>query len=398
MAEHKSSTPSEIFHPLKCAERGCVFPPDPGEILCPQHLRMFAFEESLYESSLEATEEDVASAIFYDESVSVKKRGVVPLDEWFENREWKKTLAMAGSWRSREWRRRWAASGICTTCGSLRTSGSVTCKVCKKKRREYERKRHLAGQCTACGVKVENGERQCRECNLKHYAENKRFRIRRVAQGNCIRCLSRPCVPGMSQCESCNRESIERWRLTRELRDAAGRCVSCGGIRDQENKYCSNCVYKKLECARRLRALRDRAGKCTDCGRDRDRNLKLCSNCANKRAPADQKRMQRSSPTIRRTITAAEQRSALRRRRRDAGLCVCGRVRDVAGRKECASCLARHRDRVRRLAAAGICRSCAKAEAVAGHSLCAPCRLNRKTWLAARTSSRCQRRRNRRKQ
>jgi len=264
----------------RCSERGCPFPPAPGETLCRQHSEMLSSEESLYEPSIEATEEDVASAIFYDESVSVKKRGIVPLDEWLENKEWGKLLGMADSWKSRERRKRCIASGLCINCGALIASGSV-----------YRK-------CAGCGSK--------------------------------------------------------------------------------------NITYK-----RRLRRLRDAAGKCTRCGRNRDRNLKLCSSCGNKIALIDRKR---SSLAIRRrstasTARAAEREAAIRQRRRDAGLCQCGGVRDVANRKECSSCLARHRDRVRRLAAAGICRSCAKAQAITGHSLCAPCRRRKNEWLAARQVS-----------
>jgi len=342
MATPETTTPSEIFHPKEsshCSERGCPFPAAQGEKLCAQHVQMFSFEateddeESLYKSSIEATEEDIASAIFYDESVSVKKRGIVPLDEWFENREWKKTLARAMSLNnSRKRHKRRRSAGLCVWCGVSKSSPGVTyCERCARKSYELNKARrdelHLAGVCFRCRRATGTGRLLCSNC----VSQNRKARKSLLALRLCVVCrrprngtkvLCAACsekhrlllvqryakcrgsalcpscgLPNTSStvyCENCKRKAREWMRKIRARRRSnvptsgeavfagggTGTCRHCREKTEPGRKYCSACVRLCNSLSRRLKERRKRSGLCVRCGKERDTKYTRCSACA----------------------------------------------------------------------------------------------------------------------
>jgi hypothetical protein len=66
---------------MTCSERACPFPASEGHELCGYHLQVFALEASPSLLTTEATEDDVYSAVWYDQSVSVATRGMLNIEE-----------------------------------------------------------------------------------------------------------------------------------------------------------------------------------------------------------------------------------------------------------------------------------------------------------------------------
>lgn len=265
----------------KCSERGCPFPPAPGETLCRQHVEMFAFEESLYESSIDATEEDIASAIFYDESVSVKKRGIVPLDEWFENREWKKTLAQARSLNNvRKCRERRRSAGLCVSCGISKASSGVTyCEGCAQKAYELYRARReklrLAGFCFRCMHANDTDGFLCSNC----VSENRKARKRLLALGLCAVCRH-PRNGAKVLCVACaDKHRLLLLQRYAKLRDSA-LCPGCGLPKTSPTIYCDDCKRRASEAMKRTRVRRREARLCYYCGNPALPRRSRCIKCA----------------------------------------------------------------------------------------------------------------------
>jgi len=186
MADSQSITPQETFHPqdsAHCSERGCPFPPAPGETLCRQHVEMFASEESLYSLAIDATEDDVSSAIFYDKSISVKTHGQVPLDEWLENKTHEQhDKALFASLKKRLLFQNRIQSGMCGHCGVPRgrdRQNLQSCTACGKMRvkiaaRVYAERR-ADGLCVECGrVPAAKPGLRCPKCIEKGKSKHAR--------------------------------------------------------------------------------------------------------------------------------------------------------------------------------------------------------------------------------
>jgi len=163
-----------------CSERGCIFPVGASQTLSGYHIEMFASEASPSELSVEATDEDVFSAIFYDKSLEVSKRGFVSLEEHLENLKFNKTVRAA---------------------------------YC---RRGYERHRQ-AGRCSCGGVRVEC-RKSCAECLLRAVGRLNTLR----KSGLCVSCGKHAPVTGHIRCESC----LDHNRTTRKAPDPLQRATA----------------------------------------------------------------------------------------------------------------------------------------------------------------------------
>lgn len=252
----------------RCSERGCPFPSAPGETLCRQHVEMFAADESLYAPSIEATEEDVSSAIFYDESISVKMRGMVPFDEWLENAEGKKQVARARiAFLSRQRR----ASGLCFCGRALDIPNRRTCRFCTEGRLERGKQRRklllASGLCLSCGKVPVSGHRLCKSCSLRARGYDRRRRPKKrlpakhTESGRLLSALL------------ASRRRFKEWR-------DSGLCTHCGNPTDGLLKRCRRCRAIMEDSRRRRRHRRISLGLCPMCGKNRPNpGRKWCVKC-----------------------------------------------------------------------------------------------------------------------
>lgn len=280
----------------RCSERGCPSSVSGPDGFCRHHHQMFALEFSPSELSIEATDEDVYSAIFYDKSITVEKKGMVSVEEWLEQKQWKKTYSNALASRLRKCHRE---AGLCN-CGGARIVGMRRCDTCVRRDRERGPVRKANGLCVKCGKNdAAIGLVMCSSCIKKQNVYTARVARHRKTIGLCVVCGKSPNRPGSVRCTDCAAEK----RAYSQRRKEAGVCVSCGNVNDRPpKKDCSACarrqsVRNRPESAenperhrqqRRIRTRRRRnslrkAGLCIECAKSPSPPGALCKNCRARR-------------------------------------------------------------------------------------------------------------------
>jgi|ERR1700728_1322290 len=302
---------------MKCIEKSCPFPANEGEQHCRCHERLCALDISPSELCVSMTDDDISSAI-YDGSVSISKGGLVPLDEWIENKNWLRKRAAAYA-NQRSQRNR--AKGLCF-CGKERVPGRKLCFDHYRRGIEQFQRRRKGGLCVGCGRRPrEEGKIRCDSClDAAHrsYAKNM------TAQKRAARKVSAASL--------------------RASRIESGACADCGGRReDLAGLTCGGCRRKNNNALSRLRKTRLSAGLCSRCGRAKqNRALDNCRNCERKKR--SKRIAERTAP--RNTGLAPSRRTKAERYReiRKAGICAaCESSPAVPGRAKCMSCLSRQR-------------------------------------------------------
>lgn len=133
---------------------------------------------------------------------------------------------------------------------------------------------------------------------------------------------------------------MQRGSYVRTVFEAMGRCNRCGAEREAGNKFCPSCLvnnqFRNLLDVKRRRNWH-LTGKCTRCGGDRTGATRTCSRCA-------------------------DILNTWRKRRRESGICRCGRTQDRWPRKLCSVCApkwstraARRKSRLLKLRHCAIC-------------------------------------------
>jgi len=168
MADSQSITPSDIFHPLKCSERGCPFPPAPGEILCSYHAEIFSSESSYVQSSL-------SRAISYRNAID-HEGGLQETEP-----EWHHVM---------QCRKQWDAEGRCIGCGGQRDKLTKHCSLCLTEIKRRWDALLAAGLCTVCARESDRAGRVCSVCLSRLLFVNRNRRARRRAAGLCARRVS----------------------------------------------------------------------------------------------------------------------------------------------------------------------------------------------------------------
>ncbi len=298
----------------RCSERGCPSSVSGPDGFCRHHSQMFSLEFSPSELSIEATDEDLYSAIFYDESVTVGKNGMVSVEEWLEQKQWKKTYSNALASRLRK---RHREAGLCN-CGGLRLVGMRRCGTCVRRDRVRGPARKANGLCVKCGKNdAAIGRVTCSSCRRKQSVYTTRVARHRKSIGVCVVCGKSPNRPGSVRCANCAAEKCAYSRRRKE----SGVCVSCGNVNDrQPKKDCSACAQRQSvrnqakntenrERYRQQRRIRNRrrrnslrkAGLCVECGKSPSLPRTLCKNCRARRSKA----------------SAAQSRERINRRKED---------------------------------------------------------------------------------
>jgi len=304
----------------RCTERGCPFPASGQDGLCTHHRRLFALDASPSELSDSATEEDLTSAIFYDQSITIAKRGIVPVDEFLEDMRWAKTRKKVSMDLLRRRRRE---ARLCIYCGkpTLRQKGTA-CDSCLNKKKERRGRVALQGLCVDCGArKPRTGKSTCLDCASAHLVAGRRSykkmaslrpkrepapktaggtylselarRKRLRLQGKCANCGR--ASNGKTYCKECYSKKLLRQSDRYQSLRARAVCIWCR-IKPASagRSHCAECAERnKTKALRRHRKLK-RMRLCTGCGRERPRRArKMCSNCARKLSNQWQQRQQR---------------------------------------------------------------------------------------------------------
>jgi hypothetical protein len=301
---------------MKCSEKSCPFPANEGEQLCRYHEQLFALDISPSELSVQATDEDISSAIFYDQSITITTRRMLSLDEWIENKAWQKKRHRAYESRRRDRNR---AKGLCH-CGKMRTAGRKLCFDHYRRGIEQFSRRRQRGVCVGCGKRPpETGKIRCEFCLDKahrSYAKNLTAQKRATRKAG---------AAGL-----------------RASRIESGACADCGGSRDDSTKLtCGACRGKNNNSLSKLRKKRLSAGLCFRCGRKkRNRSLENCRRCERKKRA---RRFAQRGKAYRRKESVLRwdrhRKSAAYNSRLAVGACpYCGGTRNRPGRTICAGC------------------------------------------------------------
>jgi hypothetical protein len=280
----------------RCSERGCPFLVSGPDGFCRHHFQMFSLESSPSELSIEATDEDIYSAIFYDESVTVAKKGMVSVEEWLEQKQWKKTYSNALASRLRK---RHREAGLCN-CGGIRIVGMSRCNTCVRRDRVRGSVRKANGLCVKCGKNdAAIGRVTCSSCRRKQSVYTARVARHRKSIGLCVVCGKSPNRTGNVRCADCAAEKCAYSQRRKE----SGVCVSCGDVNDrQPKKDCLACAQRQSarnqaksidnpERYRQQRRIRNRrrrnslrkAGLCIECAKSPSPPGTLCRNCRTRR-------------------------------------------------------------------------------------------------------------------
>lgn len=307
--------------PARCSERGCPYPATSGQSLCRYHNDALSNEFSPVAPTEQATSEDVFSALFYDKSLQVAKRGIVGIDEWAEDLKFKRLIKNVYSINTNKQRR---ATGKCLKCGGERTQGRLYCSRCLALDRSRKQKK--------------------------------------IARGFCYTCR-RPAIPGKKRCRGCLVKELLRGLERQRRWNSLGLCLSCGGGRDRQNRtICIKCEAKKARYRKTLASHRTLNRLCKTCGNkiDPDETRRQCLECRTR---------------------INEQRTVWYRKRRQLATCkACGVNPPAAGHSLCASCIANSPRRYKTSAskrhlawkAAGLCAGCGRARDRDG-KLCSRC-------------------------
>jgi hypothetical protein len=218
--------------PPKCSERSCPFPAAGGQSLCAHHLTMFGAEESPSSLSVDATDEDVFSAVFNDKSISIEKRWSVSTEEWLEKKQWKKTLDSLGAQRRR---RRKRDEGLCYDCGTrLIGTRRKTCPTCCEKRKQKRQLWKSLGVCITCGKRESRSGvvscSHCEDCRIRRQEKKAALRPKRM--------------PGLKNARGYYRSSIAASNRRQDRLHAVGICTWCGRPNDCKTRYCTECKLK----------------------------------------------------------------------------------------------------------------------------------------------------------
>jgi len=236
----------------KCTERACPFPADGRNGLCAYHLQMFSAESSPSDLSVEATDEDVFSAIFYDKSMEIEKRGMVSVHEWLEDKEWHKIhskVSMAALYRRRR------EVGLCS-CGGTRAPGKKICDKCIQRGRDLICHRKANGLCATCGIHdAAKGYRTCLSCKEKLRLYSNRYYHEKIS----------PLLPKKPPAPKNGRgvylSAIRSAALRRETRKVADLCVKCGRPKNNPTTRCDE-LWKLASSNRKSELRRLRSEEC----------------------------------------------------------------------------------------------------------------------------------------
>ena len=397
----------------KCKEKACPFPADGIDGLCAYHLQMFSVESSPSHLSMEATDEDLYSAIFYDKSMVAGKRGIVSVDEWVEDKEWHRThskVSMAALYQRRR------QDGLCS-CGGTRAPGKKTCDKCIQRGRDLVRYRKANGLCATCGVsEAAKGHRTCLTCKEKQRVYSNQYYHEKISP------LLPKKPPAPKTKSGVYLSAITGAALRRDTRKVTGLCVKCGRPKNNPTTCCDECRKAHNDEARRSRLQRSKSGMCISCGKQKARiGRTTCITCGKKNclraAKISRTRITTGicmgcgkSPARNGRVNCADcaaKNAEFKQRRKQLGLCVsCGNPNDREPKKHCSACAAKHnalaqairmenpnRERIRRrrrqnrLRKAGICIGCGKHPSARG-TICKSCRERlQRDYLARKASA-----------
>jgi len=175
MAAPQSNTPSEIFHPPKCSERGCPFPPIPGHDFCSRHSAMF-------EGTLESIGDEEPSGELPPSQIPGELL-VAGLQPRLPDLVTRRNPSAEGLSEHRGMRYFWQPAAVW----------------------DHE------GRCTRCGGSRDRANKRCSQC----LAEIKKLLEQCRAVGRCLDCKSRPARRSMTTCEACSNRRARRLRLWR---------------------------------------------------------------------------------------------------------------------------------------------------------------------------------------
>lgn len=303
----------------RCAERGCPFPPAPGESLCQYHIQMFLFDESLTGNSIE-TDFSKEPEETPKHRVSIVSAAEVSLARWREKKEKTEQRSLFNVLRHKRLRHRRTAAGKCSRCGEVAQQGRM-CSSCSAKfrlRRQNIRFHRLTSDvCTHCGHSKRHADGKI----CSHCLEKVRTKYhQRRAQGLCVTC-ARPTGSMGSRCANCilrrdGTKAAARWHSRYERLRAAGLCTKCKAPIEPERtgrSLCRMCAIKKVKGskphnprtaaqtwkARYLQLLE--AGRCTKCAVPIEihrAGRTLCGECARKKLEMSRVRSTRVSAAI----------------------------------------------------------------------------------------------------
>lgn len=164
------------------------------------------------------------------------------------------------------------ANNLCPDCGKPKDRKGYRCSKCLKKHNQYNRESReffkKQGLCASCGkVRVYGDEVHCPECRakransankcrsrhsderrIKARAYNKKRRERLKAEGKCISCGKRVCLPTSPYCAICFQKKHDHYLKQKDYpiprieRHSYGLCYICGEpITDSRKRYCDKC-------------------------------------------------------------------------------------------------------------------------------------------------------------
>lgn len=270
MAVPHSTAPQEISHPLKCAERGCAFPPAPGETFCSYHAETFSAESSYVESAL-------SGAISYRNAIGDGAGFHTESEFQHVIKIWKQ----------------WDAEGRCVGCGGPRDKLTKNCSLCLTEKKRISDALRAEGRCTSCARELDRVGWFCSVCLSRVLFLCRNRRAGRRAAGLCVRCGRNPALRGIGQCSTCTAQVAEADKRRYELRMRNGQCVDCGAKKITPHTRCSACkreVHKvSLALFRRRRAARI----CISCRAPLIDAHVLCRSCAKRHIKSDSSRYRR---------------------------------------------------------------------------------------------------------
>lgn len=140
--------------------------------------------------------------------------------------------------RSRRFREKKAAAGLCVRCDEPRIPGKAECvahndATVARTQARYKRHRE-AGKCGTCG-KPSAGKSLCTKCYAQTTEATRQRKARYKASGRCVNC-GKPAVQGQTNCVACAARYVEQQRArffgltVEQLRAvlAPGKCAICG--------------------------------------------------------------------------------------------------------------------------------------------------------------------------
>lgn len=215
----------------RCSERGCPFPPAPGQSLCQHHIQMFLFNESLTDDSLELdfTKDSNEMPKSRVSIVSAAESGVA---RWREKKERERERSLVCRVEMALLYRKRRAAGLCICGRVLDIVNRKTCSVCAERNRQQRRRNSAAGLCAHCGKNsAQTGNTLCGECRSRakgyyhrHWAK---VSVERRNAGMCIMCGKRPHSDDSVRCDKCRSKHSQNERA-RNMRIRVSAAMSGG--------------------------------------------------------------------------------------------------------------------------------------------------------------------------